>query len=200
VNHLRSLTGVAEDSSTGRRVRAKRQAQAEYLAGLLSRLQAASPDVPLLAVGDFNAFDVSDGLVDVLGTVRGAPAPADQVVVNRSVDLVDPDLVDLGAVDAFLPPAERYSYVFDGNAQLIDHVLASRAAAARVTGLAAARLGADFPETWRGDPARVERLTDHDGLVVRLRLGAGIGSSPAPPQPDPLTPAPRRARVLEEMP
>ena len=68
VNHLRSLTGVAEDSSTGRRVRAKRQAQAEYLAGLLSRLQAASPDVPLLAVGDFNAFDVSDGLVDVLAS------------------------------------------------------------------------------------------------------------------------------------
>ncbi len=200
VNHLRSLVGVAEDSSTGTRVRAKRQAQAEYLAGLLSRLQAEGPDAPLLAVGDFNAFDVSDGLVDVVGTARGAPAPADQVVVGRSVDLVDPDLVDLGAVDAFLPRSERYSYVFEGNAQLIDHALASRAAAARVTGLAMARVGADFPETWRGDPARVERLTDHDGLVVRLRLGAGARRSAVPLPPGTEVPVPRRADIPEVTP
>jgi len=74
VNHLRSLIDVEADTSSGRRARAKRQAQAEFLAGLLSGLQAAGPDVPVLAVGDFNAFETSDGLVDVIGTARGAPA------------------------------------------------------------------------------------------------------------------------------
>jgi hypothetical protein len=192
VSHLRSLIGVAEDSSTGLRVRAKRQAQAESLATLLARLQSERPDVPLLAVGDFNAFEFSDGLVDVLGTIRGAPAPAERVVVNRSIDLVEPDLVDLGVVDALLPPPERYSYVFEGSAELLDHALASRATAARVTGLAMARVGADFPEAWRGDPSRVERLTDHDGLVVRLRLDAGTGRSPAIPQRDTDLPVPVR--------
>lgn len=192
VNHLRSLIGVAEDSATGRRARAKRQAQAESLAALLARLQSERPGAPLLAVGDFNAFEFSDGLVDVLGTIRGDPAPADQVVVNRSVDLVEPDLVDLGAVDALLPPPERYSYVFEGNAELLDHALASRATVPRVTGLAMARLGADFPEAWRGDPDRVERLTDHDGLVVRLRLNAGTGRSTAIPRRDAELPVPVR--------
>ena len=200
VNHLRSLISVEEDSSAGARARAKRQAQAEYLAALLARLQSQAPDTPLLAVGDFNAFEVSDGLVDVVGTARGAPAPASEVAVNRSVDLVDPDLVDLGAVDALLPRAERYSYVFEGNAQLIDHALASRAAAARVTGLAMARIGADFPEAWRGSPDRVERLTDHDGLVVRLRLGPPSGRAEAPPPQAPVVPAPRRASGTEMIP
>ena len=171
-NHLRSLSGVEEDSSDGRRVRAKRQAQAEFLGSLLSRLQSESPDAILLAVGDFNAYEFSDGLADVIGTLRGAPAPANQVVVNRSVDLVEPDFVDLCATDAFLPPSERYSFVFDGNAQLLDHVLASAATVPRVTGLAFARLGSDFPEAWRADATRPERLTDHDAPVVRLRLDA----------------------------
>lgn len=200
VNHLRSLIDVEADSSSGRRARAKRQAQAEYLAGLLSRLSAAGPDVPVLAVGDFNAFETSDGLVDVIGTARGAPAPANEVAVGKSADLLDPDFLDLAAIDGFLPPAERYSYSFAGNAQLLDHALASRAAAARVTGLAMARVGADFPEAWRGDAGRPERLTDHDGLVVRLRLGPDAGRSPSPPLPGAEVPLPYRTRAPEVMP
>ena len=191
-NHLRSLNDSDLDSTTGRRVRAKRQAQAEFLAALLARLQAGAAGAPLLAVGDFNAFEVSDGLVDVIGTARGAPAPADQVVVGRSVDLVDPDLVDLCAVDALVPPSERYSYVFDGNAQLLDHALASAATLPRVAGVAFARLGADFPESMRADAARPERLTDHDGLVVRLRLSDAGGRSPNVPVRDGERAAPAR--------
>lgn len=199
-NHLRSLNDAEADSATGRRVRAKRQAQAEFLAALLARLQAEGGGAPLLAVGDFNAFEFSDGLVDVLGTVRGAPAPADQVVVGRSADLVEPDLVDLCAVDRLVPPSERYSYVFDGNAQLLDHALASEATLARVTGVAFARLGADFPETLRGDATRPERLTDHDGLVVRLRLGPPEGRSPTIPVRDGEPEAPFRSRTPEVSP
>lgn len=143
---------------------------------------------------------MSDGLVDVVGTVRGSPAPANQVVVNRSVDLVDPDLVDLCAVDALVPPAERYSYVFDGNAQLLDHALASAATLPLVRGVAFARLGADFPEVVRGDAARPERLTDHDGLVVRLGLAVPKGRSPVVPVPDGAPAAPFRSRTPEIVP
>ena len=199
-NHLRSLNDSELDSTAGRRVRAKRQAQAEYLAALLARLQTEGGGAPLLAVGDFNAFEVSDGLVDVIGTVRGAPAPASEVVVNRSVDLVDPDLADLCAVDALVPPSERYSYVYDGNAQLLDHALASAATLPLVRGVAFARLGADFPETMRGDASRPERLSDHDGLVVRLGLAAPKGRSPVVPVPDGEPPSPFRSRTPETAP
>jgi predicted extracellular nuclease len=199
-NHLRSLNDSELDSTTGRRVRAKRQAQAEYLATLLARLQAEGGGAPLLAVGDFNAFELSDGLVDVIGTVCGAPAPASEVVVNRSVDLVEPDLVDLCAVDALVAPSERYSYVYDGNAQLLDHALASAATLPLVRGVAFARLGADFPESMRGDAARPERLADHDGLVVRLGLSPEEGRSPVVPVPDGEPASPFRSRAPETIP
>jgi predicted extracellular nuclease len=93
-------------------VRAKRAAQAEYLAGLVQARLTARPDERLVLVGDFNAFQFSDGLVALIGTIKGTPAPASEVVLASS-DLVNPDLVDL--VDS-VPAAERYSYVFDGNA------------------------------------------------------------------------------------
>ena len=33
----------------------------------------------IVLVGDFNAFEFSDGYVDVIGAVTGTPAPVDQV-------------------------------------------------------------------------------------------------------------------------
>ena len=75
VNHLRSLIGI-DDPSDGPRVRAKRRAQAEFLANLVQQRQLADPAERIVVVGDFNAFGFGDGYVDVVGTVRGAPTPA----------------------------------------------------------------------------------------------------------------------------
>jgi uncharacterized protein len=170
VNHLRSLNDVADETpqgsgTIGGRVRAKRAAQAEYLAGLVQARLAARPGERLVLVGDFNAFPFSDGLVDVIGTIKGTPAPASEVVL-ASPDLVSPDLVDL--VDS-VPAADRYSYVFDGNAQVLDHVLVSPAALASVSGVAFTRGNADAPETSRNLADSPSRLSDHDGAVIYLR-------------------------------
>ena len=69
VNHLRSLNDI-DDPAAGPRVRAKRRAQAEALASLIQSLQASER---VIAVGDFNAFEFSDGYVDVIGTILGDP-------------------------------------------------------------------------------------------------------------------------------
>ena len=37
------------------------------MARLLSDLRGANPGVPVVSVGDYNAFEVNDGYVDVLG-------------------------------------------------------------------------------------------------------------------------------------
>jgi hypothetical protein len=109
-----------------------------------------------------------------MGTVRGAPAPDDQVA-NASPDLVDPDLFDAGFT---LPAPDRYSYVFGGNAQTLDHVLVSTnalgafAGVAPLSGLAHARINADFPEALRSDQTRVERLSDHDPVIAYFRFPA----------------------------
>ncbi|HUQ50344.1 MAG TPA: lamin tail domain-containing protein, partial [Terriglobales bacterium] len=90
VNHMRSLNDV----ETLPRVRAKRRAQAEYLANLIQAAQSADPNANIVSVGDYNAFGFNDGYVDVMGTIMGAPTPVDEVTL-ASVDLVDPNLVDL---------------------------------------------------------------------------------------------------------
>jgi predicted extracellular nuclease len=166
-NHLRSLTSLT-DAVDGPRVRAKRAAQAEFLANLVQARQTADPQERLVLLGDFNAYQFNDGYVDVLGTIAGQPAPADQVV-QASPDLVNPDLLD---VMGLLPAAQRYSYVFDGHAQIIDHMVINQAAAAFFKQIAVARNDADFPETFRNDDTRPERASDHDMPVAYFAIPA----------------------------
>jgi predicted extracellular nuclease len=165
VNHHRSLSGI-NSPTDGHRVRTKRRAQAEDLANLIQDRQTADPGEALAAVGDFNAFQFSDGYVDVVGTIKGTPAPADQVVLASS-DLVNPDLVNL--VDS-VPAQERYSFSFDGSAQVLDHVLVNSVLLTKARGLQYARGNMDSPESFRNDPTRPERLSDHDMPVAYFCL------------------------------
>lgn len=176
VNHLRSLNGIADPgsgsggwASGGDRVRNKRKQQAEFLAGIVQARQSADPLEPILLVGDFNAFEVNDGLVDVMGTILGQPTPANQVCV-ASADLVTANLTILTEA----APAERYSYSFDGNAQTLDHAVANSALLALSAGfrLDHARVDADFPQSDRGNYTTdfARRLSDHDPLVAYFRI------------------------------
>ena len=185
VNHLRSLSGV-DDPADGDRVRAKRRAQAEYLANLIQARQAADPTERIVSVGDYNAFQFNDGYVDVIGTIKGSPTPANDVVL-ASGDQVDPNLDDL--VDV-VPAGERYSFSFDGNAQELDHVLVTTGPqnSLRPVDLQYGRMDTDFPEIYRSDPNRPERLSDHDPLIAYFSLDlppvcatAAAGASTFPP-------------------
>ena len=180
VNHLRSLSGV-EDPVDGNRVRTKRQKQAEELATLIQGRQEANPDEAIISVGDYNAFQFNDGLVDTIGTVKGTPASADQVTL-ASPDLVNPDLVDLVDMAA---PDQRYSFVFDGNAQELDHILVTGNVLPRFAGIEYGRSNADFPETARNDPHSPARISDHDPVLAYFNLPplqttTGIASSANP--------------------
>jgi hypothetical protein len=121
-----------------------------------------------VVVGDFNAYQFSDGYVDTVGTVIGNPAPADQVVLASPV-LVNPGLT---VATNSAPAAERYSYTFSGSAQELDQVLLNAPAQALFSRYAVGRLDADFPEIYRNDPNRPERISDHDWPVVYLNLPA----------------------------
>jgi hypothetical protein len=160
VNHLRSLNGV--ESVTSARVRAKRAAQAEFLANLIQARQAADPTERIVSVGDYNAFSVNDGYVDIMGTVKGQPTPPEQVV-QASPALVDPVLSNLADL---LPPDQAYSYSFDGNIQALDHIVANAPLMKRYSRFHYARNDADFPESYRNDATRPERLSDHDMPVA----------------------------------
>lgn len=173
VNHLRSLLSQ-NDPATGPRVRAKRRAQAEFLANLIQARQTANPAERIVVLGDFNSFAFNDGYVDTMGTIKGTPTPPDQVTL-ASPDLVNPDLFNLQ--DGISPDA-GYSYSFDGNAQTIDHVLITTNLLPLATSFEYARNNADFPESLRGIGTRPERISDHDMPIAYFAF--------APP-PAPLT-------------
>ncbi|HEX8248794.1 MAG TPA: hypothetical protein VF599_11510 [Pyrinomonadaceae bacterium] len=157
VNHLKSFNGY-NDEKDAPNVRLKKRLQAEYLAKLVSERQKANPNERILLVGDFNAYQFNDGIVDVIGAIKGTPAPKDQVL-NPSEDFLNPDLTDL--VD-MIKADQRYSYSFDGNAQVLDHFIANDAMKKHLAGFGYLRINADYPETLRGDATRVERFSDHD--------------------------------------
>jgi predicted extracellular nuclease len=162
VNHLRSLLDAELATGAGVRVRAKRQAQAEFLADLIQTRQSNDPNEAIVSVGDYNAFSFNDGYGDSIGAILGTPASPDQVA-TASPDLVSPDLVNLSDMAA---PAERYSFVFNGNAQTLDHILATANLVPQFAGVARARINADFPEVLRGDATTPSRLSDHDPVVA----------------------------------
>lgn len=175
VVHQRSLDGVnSEDAdgatTEGDRVRQKRQRQAEFLAAQIQARQAANADERIVVLGDFNAFEFNDGYADALNVVTGTPSADDATAVaGDGIDLVDPDLTVL---DALADAAQRYSYVFDGNAQALDHVLANDALLGDVGSVevAHARINADFPEILRGDATTPSRLSDHDPTIAYFEV------------------------------
>jgi hypothetical protein len=61
-----------------------------------------------------------------------------------------------------LPPRERYTYVFDGNSQALDHLLVSRALFASLVKFDVVHINAEF----------VEQASDHDPSVAIFRLPA----------------------------
>ncbi len=112
----------------------QRVAQARSVRAFVDGLHAA--DAQVLVLGDLNDFWFSEA-VGVL-TAGGA-----------LVNLTDR-----------LPEAERYSYVWQGNSQQLDHILASPALAAACLEARPVHVDCEF----------AGQVSDHDPLLARLRL------------------------------
>ncbi len=112
----------------------QRRAQAGEVRDLVTELQRHDRLANIVVLGDLNDFQF-------------APALRDLTAGHRLVDLVN-----------VLPRAERYSYVYEGNSQTLDHVLVS----GRIADLDydIVHINAEF----------ANQASDHDPQVVRLTL------------------------------
>ncbi len=185
LNHTKSL--IAVDSprprggggTEGARNREKRRLQAEDIADLIETLQNEN----LVVLGDLNAFEFNDGLTDVVGTLRGVPVPPEEVVEPSVPDRWSFELTNLLTK---VSADQRYSFTFEGNAQVLDHILVNDNMLARNNRLAYARYNADFAEAFAADASRPERLSDHDAPVAAFTavpsadLSITKGDSPDP--------------------
>ncbi|MFN2510080.1 MAG: thrombospondin type 3 repeat-containing protein [Pyrinomonadaceae bacterium] len=172
LNHTKSLIavdsprpyGMCGTGTEGARNREKRRLQAEDIADLIQSHIGEN----LVVLGDLNAFDFNDGLGDVVGTFKGNPAPAEQVV-EPSTDRWSHTLTNLVTT---LTPDQMYSYAFEGNAQVLDHVLVNSPMLAQKTRFAYGRYNADFSVSFAADTNRPERLSDHDAPVAYFSFPA----------------------------
>jgi predicted extracellular nuclease len=118
----------------------KRTAQARVVAHFVRSILAADPHARVVVLGDLNDFEFSR-------SVR---------TLRRDVD---PRLVDLPAT---LPLRRRYTYVYQGNSQVLDHVLITRALASDGFRYDVVHVNAEFSN----------QVSDHDPQVVDLDLGS----------------------------
>ena len=138
----------------------------------MARLAESLENEKLIIVGDYNAFQFTDGYVDVIGQLTG-DVTASENLLSGPV-LVDPALINL--IDR-VPEAQRYSYSFENSAQLLDHALVNQEMAGSVVGIQYARGNVDARTTESNNVDSPLRASDHDGFVVYL-------SAPGRPGPD----------------
>lgn len=125
---------LQEDPRVNRGVE-RRRAQARAVRAFVIRVLEARGG-PVVVLGDFNELEFVSPLK----------------ILERS----------LHNLTGKLPPNERYSYIFDGNAQALDHILVSRSLSASAE-VDVVHVNAEFAAT----PARA---SDHDPVLARLRL------------------------------
>ena len=111
----------------------KRNAQAAIVHDFVDSILSANPGSRVIVLGDLNDFHFSEPVQTVQG----------QWLVN---------LVDS------LPVENRYTYIYQGNSQVLDHILVSASLADRVASFDILRLNTEFDI--------LRRFSDHDPLVV----------------------------------
>ena len=175
--HLKSLIGIEGSNSFA--VRTNRHEAAISVAHMVRELQYDN----LVVLGDFNAFEFSDGYVDVVNQISGQPSLGAEFPVQS---IVNPPLTNLSTSD-FLEPAEQYSYVFRGNAQILAHCLANDFSGLEVRDLQYIRGNADNPALTVNNPLTPQFSSDHDGFVLYLELADTLLTGQSEPPLDPAT-------------
>ena len=126
---------------------AQRLQQAQVEAAFVSQLLAADPLANIVVLGDLNDFEFSApvGLLKAAG---------------------------LNALIETLPQEERYSYVFEGNSQTLDHIMVSgNLFSNRPFDYDVVHINAEF----------AAQISDHDPQVVRLTLNDAPSASAGGP-------------------
>ena len=161
--HTRSRSGIT--GSDRERIRNKHFEQAISIANMVQNLQ--SPTVALVVIGDFNDFEFSDGYADVIGEIKGDADPIKNLFSSNGNSVVNPTLINV--VDT-LPVEERYSFIFRGTIQVLDHALLNDVGLAYLSKTTFVRGNIDAPEKFEDDYTQTLNMSDHDGLMIYLDL------------------------------
>ncbi len=112
----------------------QRHQQATIVNSFVDSIRAVDPNAAIVVLGDINDYDFSQTANLLVGSG---------------------ELVDLPRT---LPVAERYTYVYEGNSQVLDHILLSSWLATQPYAYDVVHVNSEFPT----------QVSDHEPQVVRL--------------------------------
>lgn len=158
-----------------------RHKQADYLRDLVDLLLAESPGANLAVGGDLNDFAFPEPGEGQDTVARIADSPTDPL--TNVIDLV--------------PADSRYTFVFEGNSQVLDHLLIEDGMAALLTDQGIAHFNASYPVLFGDDPSTTIRSSDHDPLVGYFCTDATAPSATVEVTPDMLWPPNHKYRTVE---
>jgi predicted extracellular nuclease len=111
--------------------------QVRLINGMVHELLTHQADANVIVLGDLNDFTYSESL---------------QVLCGEQ----------LTNLTGSLPAQDRYSYIYQGNAELLDHVLVSSALLGKAADVDIVHMNCEFPTA--------TQLSDHDPVVARLHV------------------------------
>jgi uncharacterized protein len=131
----------------------QRKLQATYLREYLEQVVfAADPKAAVVVAGDLNDFpfpEPGEG-VDPLTILKGSGS-------TRLTNLIER-----------VPDRERYTFIFEGNSQVLDHLLVSEALLEAVEGIDIAAFNANYGTLYEEDISTTASSSDHNPPVVWL--------------------------------
>ena len=163
VVHMRSRGGI-DDAVDGDRVRNKRLSQANSVAVMVNDILTEDPETPLYVVGDYNAFQFTDGYVDVVGQITGEAIETDNLLWTEPLFAADP----LTQAVQTLSAQQQYSFVFRGSAQILDNAIMNDVGLMNLIDMQFVRGQSDASVEFEGDAMTSLRSTDHDGFVLYI--------------------------------
>ena len=163
-NHFSSKGGsgalYGSDDSPLNGGEVQRAAQAQAVNSFVDSLLATDPDARIVVAGDLNDFEFEQPLDVMKGvaSITDYDVPASDPVAATATFTPGGDQVLHDLLET-LPADERYDYVFEGNAQTLDHVLVSEGLKEGAA-FDVVRINAEF-----GD-----QTSDHDPLVASFEI------------------------------
>jgi hypothetical protein len=149
-----------------------RHDQADYVRDLVDLLLTENPGANLLVGGDLNDFAFPE------------PGEGDDTVARIANSPSDP----LTNVIPFVPAEDRYTFIFEGNSQVLDHMLLNAPMEALLRDQGIAHFNTDYPSAFGSNPSVTLRSSDHDPLVAYLCTDATPPTLSASASPDRLWP------------
>ena len=130
----------------------QRKAQAQAVRDFVNELLTQDPNALVLVAGDLNDFpfgEPGEGEDHPLAILEGF---GDETPLTNLVNQV--------------PEGQRFTYIYEGNAQVLDHLLVSPALLEHVAGVDILHFNASFPESLSANSTTPIRSSDHDPVVA----------------------------------